>query len=131
MAATVAFFNNKGGVGKTTLACNFAAYVATAGWRTLLLDLDPQCNSTQLILSDEEWAAIYEDVPRSDPKTIMGPLAPIRRGDSGVDTSDLPIVRGDRFAVDVLPGHPSLSILEDTLGTSWSDFGGGNTGGAR
>lgn len=131
MAATIAFFNNKGGVGKTTLACNFAAHLASDGWRTLVLDLDPQCNSTQLVLSDEEWAAIYEDVPKSDPKTILGPLAPIRRGDSGVDTSDLPIVHGGRFDVDVLPGHPSLSILEDTLGTSWSEFGGGNTGGAR
>lgn len=131
MASALAFFNNKGGVGKTTLACNFAAYLATAGLQTLIVDLDPQCNSTQLVLTDDQWAEIYEDVARSDAKTIMGPLAPIRSGDSSVDVSSLPIFRSKRFGVDLLPGHPSLSIIEDTLGTSWAEFGGGNAGGAR
>lgn len=131
MASTLAFFNNKGGVGKTTLACNFAAYLATQGERTLILDLDPQCNSTQLVLTDDQWADIYEDVETSDAKTIMGPLTPIRSGDSTVDVSDLPIVQAERFGVDVLPGHPSLSIIEDSLGTSWAEFGGGGAGGAR
>lgn len=131
MASTVAFFNNKGGVGKTTLACNFAAFVARGGQRVLVLDLDPQCNSTQLALTDEEWSRIYEDVDSSDSKTIMGPLTPIRSGDSTVDVSSLPIVFAERFGIDVLPGHPSLSIIEDNLGTSWSEFGSGNAGGAR
>ena len=48
---SVVFFNNKGGVGKTTLACNIAAQFAGRGLRLLLVDCDPQCNSTQLILS--------------------------------------------------------------------------------
>jgi cellulose biosynthesis protein BcsQ len=131
MSAAIAFFNNKGGVGKTTLACNFASFVATEGQRVLVLDLDPQCNSTQLVLADEQWEDIYGDVSASDAKTIMRPLTPIRRGDSSVETESLPIARGARFRVDVLPGHPSLSILEDNLGTSWSEFGGGVPGGAR
>jgi cellulose biosynthesis protein BcsQ len=131
LAVTIAFFNNKGGVGKTTLACNFAAYLAAAGRRVLVLDLDPQCNSTQLVLTDEQWSGIYEDVATSDAKTIMGPLTPIRSGDSTVDVTALPIVVGQRFGLDLLPGHPSLSIIEDTLGTSWAEFGGGAAGGAR
>lgn len=45
-------FNEKGGVGKSSITCNLAAISASKGNRTLVVDLDPQCNSTQYLLGE-------------------------------------------------------------------------------
>jgi cellulose biosynthesis protein BcsQ len=48
----IAMVNNKGGVGKTVSSVNLAAALANRGQRVLLIDNDPQCNATSLLLGD-------------------------------------------------------------------------------
>ncbi|WP_202813702.1 AAA family ATPase [Rhizobium ecuadorense] len=70
---SIAFFNNKGGVGKTTLLCNLAAYLALIKKKkVLVVDADPQCNATQLMLDETEVLKIYDTansftIYRADP----------------------------------------------------------------
>lgn len=130
MHTSIAFFNNKGGVGKTTLACNFSYFLTRCGYRVTVIDCDPQSNATQLLLEEASWEEIYEDKGESERRTILKALSHIRAGDSSVD-HDIELQRSDKFAVDVLAGHPSLSIIEDLLSASWTDFSARQLGGAR
>ena len=61
MATVYAIANQKGGVGKTTTAVNLAACVAEAGYDTLLVDIDPQCNATLgLGISKDAATTVYD-----------------------------------------------------------------------
>jgi chromosome partitioning protein len=60
MAKIIVFANQKGGVGKTTTAVNLGAYLADAGKRVLLVDFDPQGNTTSSLGADKNLPGVYE-----------------------------------------------------------------------
>ncbi|MEV8165415.1 AAA family ATPase [Rothia kristinae] len=129
---SLAFINNKGGVGKTTLACNLAYDLSTRqGKNILVLDLDPQCNATQLLLPESSWEKILSsDRPYDDKRTILYPVRDFSIGESNIYT-DVKPVRSDRFNVDLVMGHPTLALIEDDLSGAWRNMLGADLGGAR
>ncbi|UCI20183.1 AAA family ATPase [Mesorhizobium sp. B2-1-8] len=133
----ISFFNNKGGVGKTTLTGNICAYLAIEmKKRILVVDADPQCNVTQFILGDEKTINMYW--PESEPKynlrtnTILDVVQPILDGDASVNPSvKFLSSKTNRFGVSLLPGHPRFSLLEDALSAAWTELPSGKPGGFR
>lgn len=112
---TIVFFNNKGGVGKTTLVYHLAWMFQELGVGTVAVDLDPQANLTTAFLRDETLEELWLD--GAGPQTIMGVLQPLldRLGD--LQEPELEII-GDHLAL--LPGHLGLSQFEDRLADAWS-----------
>lgn len=122
---TLSLFNNKGGVGKTTLSTNIAHDFAERGHRVLYVDCDPQCNATQLMLTEEQTSQIYASdqdpdvaLRRSLEHTVFGVFIPLREGEPEIE-KDIVTYRSERFGVDVLAGHPSLSQIEDDMSNAW------------
>lgn len=133
----ISFFNNKGGVGKTTLTGNISAYFALQmKKRVLIIDCDPQCNITQFILGDEKTIDLYWPSASSKDdmkvKTILDVVQPILDGDATINKAVRPLqARSNRFGVDLLPGHPRFSLFEDPLSAAWTEIPSGKPGGFR
>jgi cellulose biosynthesis protein BcsQ len=114
---SICVFNNKGGVGKTTLLCNLAAYFSTKrSKKVLVIDCDPQCNATAYMLIEDTLEKIYS----KETGTINDLIKPLRKGKGFLDTP-LPIIKSPGFQVDLIPGDPKFAIAEDFLSRDWVD----------
>lgn len=124
---SVAFFNNKGGVGKTTLLCNVAAYIAIhEGKRVCVVDADPQCNATQYFFDEEIIEKLYSD---DTSFTIYKVIEPLALGEGY--NKKISVRKSRRFGVDVIPGDPRLALTEDLLAKDWGEAKSGEVRGIR
>ncbi len=123
----IAVFNNKGGVGKTTLLCNLAAYLALhRKKKILIIDADPQCNATQSLFPDDEVEKIYENSSSFTIYSIVRPLAAGRGYTEEITPRDAP-----HFGVDIIVGDPRLALTEDLLARDWGSATAGDVRGLR
>ena len=116
---SIAFFNNKGGVGKTTLLCNVASCLKDRGKRVLLIDADPQCNATIYLFSQEKIEEMYSS---KTTKTIYDLVTPIKKGYKSLEYEDVPIVKSEGFGIDVILGDTKLAVAEDLFSKEWIDL---------
>jgi cellulose biosynthesis protein BcsQ len=117
-APRIAIFNNKGGVGKTTLTINIASAIAEQGFKVLLVDSDPQANLTSHFIEDSVVDDLLDKSDTETGKTIWSAIKPVVEGYGGVITiQPIPLAK-HRF---LLPGDIRLSRLENELGQFWTD----------
>lgn len=109
----IAFFNNKSGVGKSSLVCHVAHMYAELGLQVLAADLDPQCSLTVSILDDEAVESLFEP---QQPPTIYQSIRPVLAGTG--DVAD-PRVTSINSRLALIPGDMALSSIEDSLAENW------------
>lgn len=108
---TIAFFNNKGGVGKTSLLYHTAYMFAELGHSVLAVDLDPQTNLSQMFLDEDRFLDIVENN-----KTIIHALRLIEKKQGDITPAYVEKINNNLF---LLPGDLSLSLIEDKLSKEW------------
>ena len=112
-APILAFFNNKGGVGKTSLIYHLAWMFSELGKRVLAADLDPQSNLTAAFLDDDAIEKLWEDSTAGStiyqavrPLTEVGDIAPA-------------VLKTIAAGLFLIPGDAALSSYEDALADQW------------
>ncbi|WP_433371744.1 ParA family protein [Streptosporangium sp. CA-115845] len=116
MPIKIAFFNNKGGVSKTTTCFNLGWMLAERGHRVIVVDADPQCNLTGMVLDVGEEGALdrfYAEHPGRNLKEALEPAFKSRP----VPLKAVECVEVDqRPGMFLIPGHVALAEDETSLG---------------
>ena len=109
----ISLFNHKGGVSKTTTTFHLGWMLAELGHKVLLVDTDPQCNLTGLVLGEENYQTFYEDHPS---RNIYEALRPAFESQPKMlePVECEPVSGHDNLLL--LPGHVNLSEYDVQLG---------------
>ena len=107
------FFNNKGGVGKTSLVYHLAWMFSELGHTVVAVDLDAQANLTAAYLDEEELERLWEN--GKEPTTIYRAIEPLTRVGDIADPNIEKVSQG----LYLIPGDVALASFEDTLSESW------------
>lgn len=132
----ISLFNNKGGVGKSTLCYHLGCALGEMGKKVLLVDLDPQCNLTISAMDEEQLHVIWKEEDKyiddfeaairangldcilEKPRSIHFLLKP---AEDGLDElSELPPTVKVNSNVSLIPGRLSLHKYENKLSERWS-----------
>jgi len=113
----IAFFNNKGGVGKTSLVYHLAWMYFDLGLRVVAADLDPQANLTSAFLDEDRLEEIWE----SNTDTYNTGFRCIKPLLSGIGDIASPNLEKIEDGLSLLVGDLQLSGFEDELSSQWSD----------
>lgn len=120
MGDVLSCVNLKGGVGKTALAVNLAAYAGMKGIRTLLVDCDPQTNATFCLVAPTKWqkhAASHGTLAN-----VLGLRTHTTADGKSREASDV-IIRGVKKNLDLLPSHLALFAMDlDLAGQNAREF---------
>jgi chromosome partitioning protein len=111
---TLVLFNNKGGVGKTTLVYHLGHMLARLGHRTLAVDLDPQANLTSAFFDEERLEEIWDDGGGGE--SLLKSIQPRISGTGDIAPAQTIEIVDNLFFV---AGDLGLSRFEDKLSQSW------------
>jgi cellulose biosynthesis protein BcsQ len=114
------FFNNKGGVGKTSLIYHLAWMFASLRKRVVIVDLDPQANLTAAFLDEDRIDQIWTECRTGS--TIFQCVKPL----TGVGDIAAPELQNIATDLYLLPGDVALSGYEDALSSEWPNSMGDN-----
>lgn len=116
MAKKIALFNHKGGVSKTTTTFNLGWKLAERGSTVVIVDADPQCNLTGMVLGykgPSELEELYQEHPEQNIKAALAPAFESQpKAIEGLNCVEVP----GRAGLFLLPGHVGLAEYEVTLG---------------